>query len=211
MPSKKPNEKRIEFVKTKFKVIESKTLNLEKEQFFKLPYSTALEAVDADLSKTAYRLWIYLSANYRKSDRDVDLPSQTELAIRLNVSRQAVNGALGELDASGLLPQGITFKKKASADVERQIQDRLKDELGGQVEVVTAVGRIDLLTESEVIEIKEISDWKEALGKILAYSAFFPNHSKRIHLFGKQDLSKLALAQATCSEFGITVTFEEVQ
>jgi len=35
--------------------------------------------------------------------------------------------------------------------------------------------------------------------------------SYRIHLFGKQDLAKLALAQATCSEFGITVTFEEVQ
>jgi len=28
--------------------------------------------------------------------------------------------------------------------------------------------------------------------------------------FGKQDLTKLALAQATCSEFGITVTSEEV-
>ncbi|WP_375514260.1 hypothetical protein [uncultured Nostoc sp.] len=33
----------------------------------------------------------------------------------------------------------------------------------------------------------------------------------RIHLFERSDLAKLALAQATCLEFRITVTFEEVQ
>lgn len=33
----------------------------------------------------------------------------------------------------------------------------------------------------------------------------------RIHLFGRSDLAKLALAQATCLEFRITVTFEEVR
>jgi hypothetical protein len=32
-----------------------------------------------------------------------------------------------------------------------------------------------------------------------------------IHLFGRSDLLKLALAQTTASEFGIVVTFEEVQ
>ena len=77
--------------------------------------------------------------------------------------------------------------------------------------VITAVGRIDLLTESEVIEIKNIDDWKEVLGKILAYSAFFPTHAKRVHLFGKLDLGKLSLAKSTCFEFDITVTFEEVK
>jgi|GEM_PF-6232586 len=33
---------------------------------------------------------------------------------------------------------------------------------------------------------------------------------ERIHLFSHPNLAKLALAQATCLEFGITVTFEEV-
>lgn len=211
MPSKKPNEKKVEEVKARFKLVELKTLDLEKERFFKLPYSTALEAVDAELSKTAYRLWIYLSANYPFGNKDIDLPSQTELAIRLNVSRQAMSNAFGELHDAGLLPKWLAFKKMNSSDTEYQIQQRLQSELGGQVEVVTAVGRIDLLTESEVIEIKCIDDWKEALGKILAYSAFFSEHCKRIHLFGRADLTKLALAQATCAEFNITVTFEEVK
>ncbi len=42
------------------------------------------------------------------------------------------------------------------------------------------------------------------------YSAFFPEHSKRIHLLGKPDLTKLVLAQATCSEFGVALLIEEI-
>ena len=126
------------------------------------------------------------------------------------VHRQTVSRALKELVDKGYFPESFRFKLAPSDNTERLVRDRLKSELGGEVEVVTAVGRIDLLTESEVIEIKEINNWKEALGKILAYSAFFPEYSKRIHLFGRPNLAKLALAQATCSEFGITVTFEEV-
>jgi len=102
MPIKKPSQERIESVKTKFQAVELKVLNSNREKFFKLPYGTALEAIDADLSKTAYRLWIYLSANYPFGDCDVELPSQTELGIRLGVSRQAVNIAAAEIQAAGL-------------------------------------------------------------------------------------------------------------
>ncbi|WP_460202977.1 hypothetical protein [Scytonema sp. NUACC21] len=52
-------------------------------------------------------------------------------------------------------------------------------------------------------------EWLKALRK-LKPSAFILKHSKRIHLCGKSDLTKLALAQATCSEFNVTVTFKEV-
>jgi len=102
MPAKKPSQEKIESVKTRFQVVESKVLDSNKEKFFRLPYGTALEAIDADLSKTAYRLWIYLSANYPFGDCDVELPSQTELGIRLGVSRQAINIAAAEIQAAGL-------------------------------------------------------------------------------------------------------------
>ncbi|WP_414590052.1 hypothetical protein [Scytonema sp. PCC 10023] len=134
-----------------------------------------------------------------------------EFALRWLLPESSVYEAIAKLKAAGVLLEWIRLQKAEYTDTERQIRARLKDELGGEVEVITAVGRIDLLTESEVIEIKEINNWKEALGKILAYATFFPEHSKRIHLFGRPDLTKLALAQATCSEFGITVTFEEVE
>lgn len=187
------------------------------EGYFMVSKRDALVAVANKLTGSQCRLWIYLMAinsfaDYTESGeiKYHDLPSIPDIAVAVGCSPDTVEKDLRKLDAVGLLPKWLILRK-SKADTERQIQDRLKAELGDQVEVITAVGRIDLLTESEVIEIKDISDWKEALGKILAYSAFFPEHSKRIHLFGRADLSKLALAQSTCSEFGITVTFEEVQ
>jgi hypothetical protein len=134
-----------------------------------------------------------------------------EFAMRWQMPESSVYEAIAKLKAAGFLPEWIVLRKADCADTERQIRDHLKAELNGQTEMVIAVGRIDLLTEPEVIEIKEINNWKEALGKILADSAFFPKHSKGIHLFGYPNLGKLALIQATCSEFGITVTFEELQ
>jgi hypothetical protein len=137
-----------------------------------------------------------------------------EIACQLSgseriVHRQTVSRALKELVAKKYLPDKYSFISAPADETERRIRDRLKVELSGEVELITAVGRIDLLTSTEVIEIKNIDNWKEALGKILAYSSFFPEHSKRIHLFGRSDLAKLALAIATCSEFEIAVTFEE--
>ena len=46
------------------------------------------------------------------------------------------------------------YINRSSNKSERQVQLRLKGELGGETEVGTAVGRIDLLTDSTLIEIK---------------------------------------------------------
>lgn len=102
MPAKAPSPERIRETLSRFQLVEEETRSADKERYFRLPYEAALAAVDAELSKTAYRLWIYLSVNYPFGDRDVDLPSQTELAIRLSVSRQSVNIAAAELQAVGL-------------------------------------------------------------------------------------------------------------
>jgi hypothetical protein len=101
-----------------------------------------------------------------------------------------------ELITKGYLPESFSFKLAPSDDTERIIRDRMKAELGGEVEVVTASGGNDKITASEVIEIKNIDDWKEALGKILAYSAFFCEHSKRIHLFGRSDEGKTGVGSS---------------
>lgn len=137
--------------------------------------------------------------------------SYSVIASELKINRSTVSRAIQVLKKKDWLPQWFEVQFKEQRNVELTIRDRLKTELGGEVEVITAVGRIDLLTATEVIEIKNIDNWKEALGKILAYSSFFPEHNKRIHLFGHPDLAKLALAQATCSEFEITVTFEKME
>ena len=46
--------------------------------------------------------------------------------------------------------------------------------------VSTKLGVIDILTNDKIIEITEIKYWKSALGQILIYSRFYPNHKKCI-------------------------------
>ena len=94
------------------------------------------------------------------------------------------------------------------SSVEKIIRDRLMSVIGGQPEVNTPVGRIDLLTDSEIIEVKHVADWKSAMGQVLAYASFYPQHTKRIHLFGEEAPATDAIA--ICSQLGITVTFEGV-
>ena len=186
--------------------------------YFMISRRDAASAITNKLTGSQCRLWLYLmvvdlAVNKAPSIIEIyqNIPTSTEIAEKIGVCVDTVDKDLRKLKATGLLPEWFVFKRKDCADIERRIRDRLKAELNGEVEVITAVGRIDLLTSTGVIEIKNIDNPKEALGKILAYSSFFPEHSKRIHLFGRSDLSKLAASQATCSDFEITVTFEEVE
>jgi hypothetical protein len=72
-----------------------------------------------------------------------------------------------------------------SRKIEKDIQLRLKNELNAEMEIKTEAGYIDLMNEQYIIEIKEFSKWKHALGQILSYSAFYPDKVKRVYLFGK--------------------------
>ena len=65
-----------------------------------------------------------------------------------------------------------------SNNIEKQIQIRLLKELGGEIEVKTEFGDIDLLTKTEIIEIKNGMNWKHGLGKLCVYSEYFPEHKK---------------------------------
>jgi hypothetical protein len=58
-----------------------------------------------------------------------------------------------------------------------------------------------------LVEFKNIKDWKGTLGQILPYSAYYPSHRKRIHLF-KENLDKLADIKSACRTFKAIVTGE---
>ncbi|NJR70987.1 MAG: hypothetical protein HC771_21895, partial [Synechococcales cyanobacterium CRU_2_2] len=90
---------------------------------------------------------------------------------------------------------------------EYAIQLRMHKALGGVMEAFTVAGRIDLVTDTEVIEIKRVADWKDAVGEVMVKGQSFPNHRKRIHLFGQvEKLWETILA--TCTSLDITVTIE---
>ena len=71
---------------------------------------------------------------------------------------------------------------------EKQIQQRLAQELpNARTEVHTSVGRADIVTLNQVIEIKNWKFWKFGVGQLIAYSACFPNKTLRLHCFGEID------------------------
>lgn len=47
------------------------------------------------------------------------------------------------------------------------------------------IGIPDILTESQVIEVKQGKNWKHAIGQVLVYRLYYPEHTARIHLFGR--------------------------
>lgn len=95
---------------------------------------------------------------------------------------------------------------------EKRIQTSLVHKIGKLfhpvVEVNTPVGKIDILTDHEIIEIKNVSAWKSAVGQILIYGHYYPNHQKRIHLFGKCSPNIKQLIQLHCDQFNIQVTWQ---
>jgi len=92
---------------------------------------------------------------------------------------------------------------------EKSVQKRLAKTLGKvQREVPTLAGNIDLLTEQELIEVKSVKSWKFAVGQVLIYGQSYPNHQKRIHLFGEATPDFLSMIRSYCTPLDIEVTWE---
>lgn len=91
---------------------------------------------------------------------------------------------------------------------KKAVQKRLQQELGGSIEEETPVGFIDLLTDDEIVEIEEISMWKESMGELLCYAKFHPTKRKRLHLFNSSTCNQKDIIERICCKYDITVTYE---
>jgi hypothetical protein len=87
---------------------------------------------------------------------------------------------------------------------EREIAQALAEREGGRCEVKTPVGRIDVLTSKYVYEVKGATEWKDAMGQVLAYQSYYPNHKPRLYLYGKPAITK-KLIEEQCKARGIGV------
>lgn len=91
---------------------------------------------------------------------------------------------------------------------EKNIQNRLAAELRGKTEIVVEnIGRLDILTNDEIIEVKEFSKWKHAIGQILSYATKYPLHKPRIHLYGEMNKDAYEVYKI-CKEKNIKLTYE---
>ena len=168
-----------------------------------LDYDTIETLIENKLDATAYRVYLILQKAVRMR---VQL-SAPEIMEQAKISRSGYSTAIGKLADANLLPDWCSIKRKRHP--EREVRDRLQSQLGGQVEAYTRYGLIDLLTATELIEIKTVDRWKDAVGHILAKSNKYPNHAKRLHLFGYEE-PILETINDVCDAWNIRVTFEKV-
>jgi hypothetical protein len=163
-----------------------------------------LATIDLLTSETTqgstYRLYLQLLKLEALEQR----PDHMAIADASNIKHSTFYTSIKHLQNLGLCPDWLEPKPRIG--LEKAIRDRLHQDLGGQVEAPTKFGPVDLLTATELIEVKEFPDWKTGLGQILAKSSCYPSHTKRLHLFGRA--VNLKNIQACCSEFDISVTVE---
>lgn len=167
-------------------------------------FNTIDTLMDKRLDGSSYRVYLVLQKAIR-----LRMPlTADEIMEQAGISRSAYTTAVTKLDELALLPDWCKIQRKNQP--ERAVRDRLQSQLGGKVEAYTKFGLIDLLTETELIEIKVAHRWKDAIGHIIAKSEKYPNHKKRLHLFGTQE-PILDNIQDVCDRLGIQVTFELVE
>ena len=167
-------------------------------------FNTIDTLMDKRLDGSSYRVYLVLQKAIR-----LRMPlTADEIMERAGISRSAYTTAVTKLDELALLPDWCKIQRKNQP--ERAVRDRLQSQLGGKVEAYTKFGLIDLLTETELIEIKVSHRWKDAIGHIIAKSEKYPNHKKRLHLFGTQE-PILDNIQDVCDRLDIHVTFELVE
>jgi hypothetical protein len=98
---------------------------------------------------------------------------------------------------------------KSNKVSEKDIQVKVHQMFGGVREVNTPVGFIDLLTDTDLVEVKTAETWKQACGQLLSYSKFYPNHNLVLYLFGKCPRS-IKECSLFCEKYNIKLYFELV-
>ncbi|CAN0547912.1 unnamed protein product [Ectocarpus sp. 12 AP-2014] len=120
----------------------------------------------------------------------------------------------GEAIRQALL-QPVEYKEDGESTrvKESSVRDALASLIGGEREVETPSGFIDMPSDA-VIEVKYNNRWKHGLGQVLAYQSHYPRLARRLHLFaciGDKDTDNyFEMAKSVCYAQAVKATFEEV-
>lgn len=86
---------------------------------------------------------------------------------------------------------------------EQRMSNRLAAVIGGTREALTLAGRIDVITNNHVIEVKNAADWKHGIGQVIIYSFYYPDKKPALFLFGSNVKTYRAIAKQHCDRLGI--------
>ena len=64
------------------------------------------------------------------------------------------------------------------------------------------------MTDKQLIEIKNANGWKSAVGQLLMYGHYYPNHQKVMYLFDVKEHTDIDLIKYHCQDFFIDVVTE---
>lgn len=194
----------------------------------RLPLSSVLH-----LGNWEFKIYAFLLENAERSETPDGewIWKPFNLHELLGISRSTTAAAISRLKSFGLIETfsgtvirgrqdgGFTIMGSPDGRVEveairdsqdgeeKRVRDRLQKLIGGIAEAETPVGRVDLLTDTEVIEVKRVEDWKGGLGQVLAYQTFYSSHKARLHLFGC--CAEKVVIEQVCSGFDVSVSLEE--
>jgi hypothetical protein len=154
-----------------------------------------------DFNGSGCRLYFYLEMMHIQGKT----PSEGQICQDLKISSSTLRKWLPKIHDWSHCADWLQIQGRKGP--EYAIQLRMHKALGGVMEAYTVAGRIDLVTDTEVIEIKRVADWKDAVGEVLTKGQFFPKHQKRIHLFGKAEKLQETIL-ATCTSLNITASIE---
>jgi hypothetical protein len=107
-----------------------------------------------------------------------------------------------------LQEKGTMVTSEVVIETERMIQLALQGREGGQREVETPAGLVDVVTDEYAIEIKHVSNWKDG-AKVLFYNQFLKGKKPRVHFFGGYSSASKDLIEQCYSAVGVAVTWEE--
>ncbi len=111
--------------------------------------------------------------------------------------------------ATNQIGKDSDWSLKVKEREESYYRDKLARKLGGKTEIKTPDGgRIDILTSSEIIEVKHVKYWRSALGQIISYGYSYPRYQKRIHLFGDKSCIDFRAVEDICRAQGVKVSWE---
>jgi hypothetical protein len=160
--------------------------------------------INPDITAPMYRAYLY----FLDCDLTNQRPTPDEIGKTARIGARNLYDLVERMRPLGLVPEWLTLDP-TSRSIEAQIRDRLQTKLGGITEASCICGPIDLLTDTELIEVKRIDDWKTGLGQVIAKGLEYPQHQRHLYLFG-QSHGALRNAKATCKSLDITISFEKV-
>lgn len=98
-----------------------------------------------------------------------------------------------------------TYSKMRLVTRHDRVKWRLAQKLKGKMESICRMGRVDVLTDVEAIEVKSTKRWKEAVGQSLCY-AHCTNRIARVHLYGDRRLCQAK--EDTISQLGVRLSYD---